>query len=366
MSHPSLNLLLPRGISRRSLLQLLGGAAGLGAVAGPFGMSQALAQARTLNYFTWSAWAGPEFVEDAKKKMNLELKPTFYSSSDEMIAKLRGGGTRIYDMIVPVQSYIEPAVRADLIEPLDPASLPNTKTLFPEFQASRHWNVDGKIYGVPFVWGANALAYNRKETGEIDNMDVLFNPKFKGRIAMRDEAEDSLGLAALRLGIKKPFSMGEKELQEVKKLLISQKPLVRAYWKNFADVQNMLASGEVVVAWTFLAVIAPLRKAGIDAGWVWPKEGALGFQEAITPVKGTKNIKLVQEYANFTLSPEYGEFMARNTRYAPASKAAVERLEPQLVKDLGIDPTKVDRLVFKEIPPNKPRWEEIWNEIKAA
>ena len=85
-----------------------------------------------------------------------------------------------------------------------------------------------------------------------------------------------------------------------------------------------------------------------------------------TPVKGTKNIKLVQEYANFTLSPEYGEFMARNTRYAPCSKAAVERLEPQLVKDLGIDTTKVDRVVFKEIPPNKPRWEEIWNEIKAA
>jgi len=366
MSNPSINILLPRGISRRSVIQLLAGTAGFGGAAGQLGISEALAQTRALNYFTWSAFGVQEFVDDAKKKIGLELKPTFYSSSDEMMAKLRGGGTRIYDMIVPVQSYVEPSVRAGLIEPLDPASLPNTKTLFPEFQASRHWTVDGKIYGVPFVWGANALAFNRKETGDIDNMDVLFNPKFKGRIAMRDEAEDSLGLGALRLGIKKPFSMGEKELQEVKKLLISQKPLVRAYWKNFADVQNMLASGEVVVAWTFLAVIAPLRKAGIDAGWVWPKEGALGFQEAISAVKGTKNIKLVQEYANFTLSPEFGEFLARTTRYAPTSKASVERLEPQLVKDLGIDSTKVDRVVFKEIPPNKPRWEEIWNEVKAA
>ena len=101
-------------------------------------------------------------------------------------------------------------------------------------------------------------------------------------------------------------------------------------------------------------------------GWVWPKEGALGFQEAITPVKGTKNMKLVEEYANFTISPEYGEFMARNTRYAPASKAAVDRLEPAFVKDIGIDTSKLSRLVFKEIPPNKPRWEEIWNEVKAA
>jgi spermidine/putrescine-binding protein len=142
--------------------------------------------------------------------------------------------------------------------------------------------------------------------------------------------------------------------------------LVRAYWKSVADVQNMLASGEVVVAWAFLAIIAPLLKAGIDAGWVWPKEGAVGWSESITPVKGTTKLKLVEEYANFTLSPEYGEFMARTTRYAPASKVAISRLEPQLVKDLGIDINNVGRLVFKDIPKDKSRWNEIWNEVKAA
>ncbi|CAN5701195.1 spermidine/putrescine ABC transporter substrate-binding protein [soil metagenome] len=360
-----LNLLVPAGMSRRGMMRALA-AAGLGTSALAAGASRAFAQDRMLNYFTWSSWGEGPFVEDAKKKINLDLKPTFYSSSDEMIAKLRGGGTKLYDMIVPVQNYIAPAAKAGLIEPLDPASLPNAKTVFTEFQAQPQWSYEGKLYGVPFVWGANAMAFNRKETGELDSLDALFDPKFKGRIAMRDEPEDSLGVGALKLGIKKPYAMDEKELQEVKKLLISQKPLLRAYWKNVADVQNMLASGEVVVAWTFLAVIAPLRKAGIDAGWVWPKEGAIGWSEAITAVKGTPKLKLVQEYANFTLSPEYGEFMARTTRYAPSSKTAVDRLEPELVKDLGIDPKNVSRLAFKEIPKDKSRWNEIWNEVKAA
>lgn len=360
-----MNLLLPAGISRRRVMQALG-AAGLGASALSAGPGRAFAQNRTLNYFTWSTWGEGPFVEDAKKKVGIDLKPTFYSSSDEMMAKLRGGGTKLYDMIVPVQNYIALAAKAGLIEPLDPASLPNAKTLFPEFQRQPQWTVDGKLYGVPFVWGANAIAFNRKETGEVDSLDVLFDPKWKGRLAMRDEPEDSLGVGALKLGIKQPYAMGEKELQEVKKLLISQKPLLRAYWKNVADVQNMLASGEVVAAWTFLAVIAPLRKAGVDAGWVWPKQGAIGWSEAITPVKGTQKLKLVQDYANFTLSPEYGEFMARTTRYAPSSKAAVDRLEPALIKDLGIDPKNVSRLTFKEIPKDKARWNEIWNEVKAA
>jgi hypothetical protein len=58
--------------------------------------------------------------------------------------------------------------------------------------------------------------------------------------------------------------------------------------------------------------------------------------------------------------------MARYLGYAPASKAAVDRLEPQLVKNLGIDPKAVNRLTFKDNPPNRSRWNDIWNEVKAA
>lgn len=364
MEREPLNLLLPRGISRRKVAQLLGGAGLAGAL--PGSLHEAFAQERTLNYFTWSAWGEPPFVEDARGKLKIELKSTFYSSSDEMMAKLRGGGTKLYDMIVPVQNYVEPAARAGLIEPLNPAALTNAKDIFEQFAKSAQWRVDGKLYGIPFVWGANAVAFNRKLAGEVDSLDALFDPKFKGKIAIRDEPEDTLAIGALKLGIKQPYSMGEKELQEVKKLLISQKPLVRAYWKNVADVQNMLASGEVAVAWSFLAVIAPLLKAGVDVGWVWPREGAIGWSEAITPVKGTSKLKLVEEYANFTLSPEYGEFMAKTTRYAPASQAAIAKLDPKVVKDLGIDIKNVSRLVFKDIPKDKSRWNEIWNEVKAA
>jgi putative spermidine/putrescine transport system substrate-binding protein/spermidine/putrescine transport system substrate-binding protein len=357
-----LNLLLPAGMTRRQTMKAL--AATLAASALP---GSALAQAnRTLNYFTWSSWGEKPFLEQTKAKLNIDLRPTFFSSSDEMVAKLRGGGTKLYDMVVPAQHFVALSVRAGLFEPLDPAKMTNRKDLFTEFQNDPNWTVDGKLYGVPFVWGANAMAFNRKVTGEIDSMKALFDPKWKGRIAMRDDAEDTLCMAALMLGIKDPTNMDEKSLQEVKKLLISQKPLVRAYWKNVADLQTMLGSGEVVVAWSFLNVIEPLKKAGIDAGWVWPKEGALGWSEAVSAVKGTKKLALVEEFANFTISPEHGEMMARYNSYAPASRVSVERLEPKLVTDLGIDPKAISRLTFKGHLTNRARWNDIWNEVKAA
>ncbi len=273
MDRDSISILLPRDMSRRRFNQLL--LAGMGTA-----LTGACGDDKALDLFTWSTWGEPGFIDEARAKLGVELRSTFYSSSDEMMAKLRGGGTRIYDMIVPTQNYVLPAVRAGLIEPLDPSRLTNSRHVFDEFRQSPQWRVDGDLYGVPFVWGANAMAFNRAETGEVDSLDALFDPKFGGRIAIRDEPEDTLAIAALKLGITEPYSMGESELQEVKKLLISQKPLVRAYYRNVADVQNMLASGEVVVAWTFLAVVAPLRSAGVDIGWAWPKEGAIGVNRS--------------------------------------------------------------------------------------
>ncbi len=357
-----LNVLLPTGMTRRQTLKALAATLGLSALPGG-----ARAQAdRTLNYFTWSSWGEKPFVDLTKTTVNIDIRPTFFSSSDEMVAKLRGGGTKLYDMVVPAQHFVALSVRAGLLEPLDPAKMTYRKDLFPEFQNDPNWTVDGKLYGVPFVWGANAMAFNRKVTGDLDSMSALFDPKWKGRIALRDDAEDTLCMGALMLGIKDPTNMDEKALQEVKKLLISQKPLLRAYWKNVADLQTMLGSGEVVVAWSFLNVIDPLKKAGIDAGWVWPKEGALGWSESVSAVKGTKKLALVEEFANFTLSPAHGEMMARYNSYAPASKAAVDRLEPKLVADLGIDPKAFGRLTFKGNLTNRSRWNDIWNEVKAA
>lgn len=357
-----LNVLLPAGMTRRQTMKALAATLGVSALPG-----SALAQAdRTLNYFTWSSWGEKPFADLAKAKVNIEFRPTFFSSSDEMVAKLRGGGTKLYDMVVPAQHFVALSVRAGLFEPLDPAKMTYRKDLFTEFQNDPNWTVDGKLYGVPFVWGANAMAFNRKVTGDLDSMSALFDKKWKGRIALRDDAEDTLCMGALMLGIKDPTNMDEKALQEVKKLLISQKPLLRAYWKNVADLQTMLGSGEVVVAWAFLNVIEPLKKAGIDAGWVWPKEGALGWSESVSAVKGTKKLALVEEFANFTLSPEHGEMMARYLGYAPASKVAVDRLEPKLVTDLGIDPKAFSRLTFKGNLTNRSRWNDIWNEVKAA
>ena len=362
MMNPELRVLAPAGMSRRRLLQLLG-AAVAGAVAGSSRLAEA--QVQNLNLFTYPTYAN-EALMAAGRTRGFEVKPTIYAGADEMIAKLRGGGTRLFDMVVPLHTYIKVAADADLIEPLDPAKLPNLAQLVPQFKSIPDWSPAGRFYGAPFVWGANALAYNVKETGTIDSMSILFDPKYKGRVAMRDDVEDAIAMGALYLGMKDPFDLDEKALQEIKKLMISQKANNRAYWRNIADLRTMFANGEIVAAWATLSVVAPVRKNGIDIRWVWPKEGALGWSEGIAAVKGARNRAAVEAYANFTIGPEYGETLVRKTRYATTSNEALKKIPPGLMDELGIQPERMQHVLFKRLPANRGRWQEVWTEVKAS
>ena len=54
---------------------------------------------------------------------------------------------------------------------------------------SKYVKIDGQIWGVPFIWGANAIAYNTKHLPAVDSLSSLFDEKLKGRISMRDDPE---------------------------------------------------------------------------------------------------------------------------------------------------------------------------------
>ena len=160
--------------------------------------------------------------------------------------------------------------------------------------------------------------------------------------------------------------MDSAALQEVKKLLISQKPLIRSYWRSPSDLQTMFANGEISVAWAQLAIIAPLRAGGVDMGWVWPKEGVLGFFNGQCTVKGTASKAEAEAFANFLIGPDYGLRLAEKTGYATTSGLAIAKMSPELLAKTGIDPEKLKLLQFKQIIPDRPAWQAIWDEVKSS
>ena len=68
----------------------------------------------------------------AEATAGMTVHETFYSSNDELLAKLHAGGTG-YDIIVPSQNAVAELIEEKNLMRLDKALLPNLKNLDPSF-----------------------------------------------------------------------------------------------------------------------------------------------------------------------------------------------------------------------------------------
>ena len=74
--------------------------------------------------YNWSQYDDPSTYKSFKTKNNVAIKETYYSSNDELLAKLQAGGAG-YDIIVPSQNAVGELVQLGSLMKLDKALIPN-------------------------------------------------------------------------------------------------------------------------------------------------------------------------------------------------------------------------------------------------
>ncbi|WP_457935442.1 extracellular solute-binding protein [Mesorhizobium sp. 10J20-29] len=355
-------------MDRRSLLLAAASGAALSTLS-PF--RQAFA-ATDLVWMTWENLAKDEYLAAFLEGGDVTLTKNFIGTDDEQFAKLRAGGASSVDLITPGLDKVEFYIESNLLQPIDPAKVPNASLLYDAFKKTGLGKKDGQTYGVPFYWGINPIVYRADLMDAEPDWSVFFEgDKYAGKLAMRDYALEGIMIAAMYLGIPrdKMFHMEDAELAEVKKALIAQKKLLRTYWNSISDLTNLFATGEVVCAFSWVPPYYDLRERGLDMGMAKPKAGVIGWCDTIAIPAGVEGEKLDKVFGlvNYLLGPEYGEKLAFGGPYAQSTSAALDRLpdeqkEKIFVKDLSV----MDSFVWKENPPRYNDWVALWNEVKAS
>ena len=161
----------------------------------------------------------------AEKKAGMTVHQTFYSSNDELLAKLHAGGTG-YDIIVPSQNAVAELIAENSLMALDKTLLPNLKYLDPSF-LKPSYDPTGD-YHVIKDFGITMFFYNNKIITEkpatmLDFYHLL--PKYvsKGRTNLLDGAEEVVPLALMALGLD-PNTGSQADLNKVKSFLLSLRP----------------------------------------------------------------------------------------------------------------------------------------------
>jgi spermidine/putrescine transport system substrate-binding protein len=158
----------------------------------------------------------------AEAKVGMTTHETFYSSNDELLAKLHAGGTN-YDIIVPSQNAVAELIQEKSLMALDRALLPNLKNLDPSF-LTPSYDPTGD-YHVIKDFGITMFFYNNKIITQspatmLDFYHLL--PKYgsKGRTNLLDGAEEVVPLALMALGID-PNTTSQANFSTVKSFLLS-------------------------------------------------------------------------------------------------------------------------------------------------
>src|SRR5271155_5510652 len=137
----------------------------------------------TLSLLVWEGYADPSFVRAFEEAHHCKVVASYMGSSDELVAKLRGGSAANYDVLSPSSDVATSIVRAGLAAPLDLSKIPSYVQLSPKLRDSPLFKGNGQTFGVPFVWGPNPLLYDTTAFPQPpDSWSVFWDPKYKGKI----------------------------------------------------------------------------------------------------------------------------------------------------------------------------------------
>src|SRR6201997_5715272 len=132
----------------------------------------------TLSLLVWEGYADPSFVRAFEEQNHCKVSASYMGSSDELVAKLRGGSAGNYDVISPSSDVATSIAAGGLAAQLDLSKLPSYGQLSPQLTSLPLVRVNGKVYGVPFMWGPNPMIYDTSALPKPpESWTVLWDPK---------------------------------------------------------------------------------------------------------------------------------------------------------------------------------------------
>jgi spermidine/putrescine-binding protein len=219
----------------------------------------------------------------------------------------------------------KPLVDNNLVEPIDLSKLPNwskDKNIEeflgqgkPGFQFIGYKDT---IYGVPTVLQGDSFAYLPEKTGELNSYAALFDPKWKGYVALEDNYTTAGQKTALYLKhanlaqISNPDDMTPEEFKTVVDFLIDQKKKgqFRVIWSSFQQAVDLIVNKEVYVIDCWEPMVFVAKSKGIDAVYADPTEGYLLWAMAAyvtkNPNRAPEQTDAAYKLLDFMLGGWYG------------------------------------------------------------
>ena len=355
-----------RGISRRTLLKGTAAAAGLAAGSGAItGFPAILAdEPITLRYLSTATNQAPAIADQAFKDTGIKIEYVTVETDD--VTKRIVTQPDSFDLVdteyfslrnlVPSGNLMGmDAKKIKLVDKLatvitkgevdgkkigDQGTAPH-KVCYLEGQHSKKFAKDPTewLTLIPTTYNADTLGIRPDLIKRpIESWSELLNPEFKGKaaiinipsIGIMDAAMVNEALGKVKYGDK--GNMTKAEIDMTTGVLTEAKKAgqFRAFWKDFNESVNLMASGETVIQSMWSPAVTAVRTKGIPCVFQPLKEGYRSWASGFCMSKGTtaKQQEWVYEFVNWFLSGWAGAYLNRQGYYSAVLPTAKANMEP--------------------------------------
>ena len=327
----------------------------------------------TLNLLVWEGYADPSFVQAFEEQHRCKVSASYMGSSDELMAKLRGGSAGNYDVISPSSDVASSIAQAGLASPLDLSRIPSYGQLSPQLTSLPLVHAKEQVFGVPFMWGPDPIIYDTTAFPHPpDSWSAFWDPKYRGKISVWDDLS-TVYMAAQVLGFDKPdpsqlYNLTDDQLEVVKKKLLELKPNIRKMWSTGGELTNLFENHEIVIAMGWPLNTADLKKANFPVGETIPKENTTGWIDHLMITAGSENKDLAYEFLEYMVEAKTQKFVTDKTHYVPANPQAAQFMTADEARTLHLDDVNgyQKHIYFWQNVPRRAKYNEIWNDVKAS
>ncbi len=354
------------GLSRRSLLKGAAGVAGIagsGAITGfPYVMSS---EPKVLRYLGTAVNEG----DDISKKCLADtgIKIEYITATTDDVTKRVITQPNSFDVLDTEYFSLKKLIPSGNILPLDARKIKEFDNITPVFtkgelpngkkiggQGTAPWKVlyleseTSKTFAtkptewitlIPTVYNADTLGIRPDLIKRpINSWAELLNPEFKGKAALLNIPSIGIMDAAMVVEATGQYKYADKgnmtkaEIDLTMKILTEAKKAgqFRAFWKDFNESVNLMASGETVIQSMWSPAVTKVRSMGIPCTFQPLKEGYRSWASGFCVSKGVSGAKLdwAYEFVNWFLSGWAGAYLNRQGYYSAVLSTAKANMEP--------------------------------------
>jgi len=341
------------GLSRRDFLAVLGVAGvACGVVGGPMGRLAAHAAER-IRYDGWGGTvdkAVTEFaLEPFTKRTGIQVDRGSYSGMDEFLTKVKAATPGEHHVFLCLDQFnykrfSDLGYATELAE----SKIPNLKNCAPVTIDIFRRLTNGKLSGVPYVYGVSVWGYNTKRVDgasvERAGVNALIDPKYKGKIGGDTNWAQRIWWAALQSN-QNPNDI--RDMNAVWDKVRQSKDVVLKYYSSGAEQMSLLANEEIWLGDVWSGRVAILQKQGHPLKVVV----APGARTYVGPMYVLKGAPMDAAHAllNAMLEPEAAIAVSKAMAYPTVLDPTRFKLPDEITSLAGFDPTgKFTTVTFED------------------